>query len=99
MIKTTEPKPALILSIDAWAERESGWTWNDHYKVGTIDLEILKTLNTNRKLLAYMRTEGYLSSSSQGKVRISDNPYDGVFIEFQDRSSGEPLFAISTIHG
>ena len=91
-------KTLKILSIYAWREPE-GWTWNNHFHVGAIDRETLATLDTNRKLLAYMRKHGYLSASSAGKVRVVDsNDYDGVFIKFQDRGTGEPLFVISAIH-
>ena len=95
----SDDKLLKILSIDAWRDGDGGWTWNNHYKVGEISLEDFDKLTTNRRLLGYMRKHDYLSGRSQGLVRV-DNPgcYDGVFIELQDRRTGEPLFAISSIH-
>ena len=88
-----------ILSIDAWRDMD-GWTWNNHFKVGEITREDLEREGrTNRTLLAYLRREGYLSDRSKGRVRVCDeHSYDGTFIEIQDRHTGEPLFAISSIH-
>jgi hypothetical protein len=94
----TEPKTLKVLSIDAWRDGD-GWTWNNHYKVGEITSETLRTLDTNRKLLAYMRREGYLSASSVGKITVNDGAnYSDTFIEFQARGTREPIFAISAIH-
>ena len=91
-------EPIRVLSIDAWRDR-SGWYWNDHRKVGEIDSHTLYSLNTNRKLLGWLRRSGFLTDYSKGRVRV-DAPgcYDGVFIEIQDRHTGRPLFAISSIH-
>jgi hypothetical protein len=92
-----ENKKALILSIDAWRDRE-GWTWNNHYRVGEVNLEETD-LTTNRKILAFLRKEGYLADGSKGRVRVDSNQgYEGFFVEIQ-AMDGEPLFAISQIHG
>ena len=78
-----------ILSIDAW-RYDDGWTWNAWYKVGTFDAPE-NTLGNTRKLLNYMRTEGYLSDYSKGRVYIDDDQYNMVIC---DRGTREPLFAI-----
>ena len=31
-----------VLSIDAWADGEDGWAWNNWHKVGTVDLDDVK---------------------------------------------------------
>ncbi len=89
---------AKILSIDAWRYGD-GWCWNDLWKVGTVDAATLDKLTTPRRVLAYLRSEGYLTAASAGKVQVDmGGDIDGVCIEIQDRR-GRPLFAISTIHG
>ena len=79
-----------ILSIDAWAE-PVGWTWNNWFKVGTISKEDFEKLNTTRKVLKYMRDEGYLTDNSIGKCTVEDDGYNVVVC---DRSNGCPLIAI-----
>ena len=79
-----------ILSIDAWRD-ECGWTWNQWFKVGTIDREVFETLTTTRKILKFFRDEGFLSEGSQGRVAIEDDGYNIVAV---DRNTFEPLFAI-----
>lgn len=87
-----------ILSIDAWRDGD-GWTWNNHWKVGEISREDFAKLTTNRRLLGYMRREGYLGLGSRGIVQVeSPGCYEDVFIEIQLKSTGEPLYAISGIH-
>lgn len=75
-----------ILSIDAW-RYDGGWTWNNWFHVGDIDA----IPASSRKLMAYMRDEGYLSRGSVGKVSADDDGYNVVVCE---RSTGRPLFAI-----
>ena len=79
-----------ILSIDAWRE-DSSWTWNNWFLVGTITADEFQELNTNRKLIKYMRDNGYLSDYSKGKISIDDDQYNIVFC---DRKNGRPLYAI-----
>lgn len=81
-----------ILSIDAWADCEpKTWTWNNWFKIGDIDKEVFESLDTNRKLLKYMREEGYLSETSKGLISVDNDQYNIVFCE---RSNNMPLFAI-----
>ena len=79
-----------ILSIDAWAE-PVGWTWNNWFKVGTISKEDFEKLNTTRKVLKYMRGEGYLTGNSIGKCTVEDDEYNVVVC---DRKNFRPLYAI-----
>ena len=84
-------KTANILSIDAWRESNQGWSWDDWHTVGTITKEEFETLTTNRKILRYMRDEGYLNESSKGLCCVDDDQYNIVICE---KSTGRPLYAI-----
>lgn len=79
-----------ILSIDAWAE-PVGWSWNQWWKVGTVSKEEFEKLNTTRKVLKYMRDEGYLLGGSVGRCTVDDDQYNLVIC---DRKNGRPLYAI-----
>ena len=79
-----------ILSIDAWAE-PVGWTWNNWFKVGTISKWDFEKLNTTRKVLKYMRDEGYLTDNSIGKCTVEDDQHNLVVC---DRKDCRPLYAI-----
>ena len=78
-----------ILSIDAWRFNGS-WTWNAWYSAGKYTLP-RDTLDSPRKVLRYMRSEGYLSEYSKGRVYLDDDQYNVVIC---DRGTHEPLFAI-----
>lgn len=80
-----------ILSIDAWRNPD-GWDWNMWHKVGSVDLATLATLKTPRQILAYMRREGFLASTSGGHVAVDDDQYNLVIV---NRRTREPLFAIA----
>ena len=88
---TTQTKQHRILSIDAWRDGEDGWYWNDTRLFGYIDASTLKKLKTPRKILRWMRAEGFLSAQSAGKVCVHE---DDAYIEIQSRRDGEPLYAI-----
>lgn len=78
-----------VLSIDAWRGCEGGWDWNDWHGVGYAPVE---TLNyTPRRLLAWMRSEGYITAQSAGRVAVQDDGHNLVII---DRRNGCPLYAI-----
>lgn len=79
-----------LRSIDAWREREGGWTWNTSYKLeGGIcfDTAALKP----RIILKKLREWGYLTGHSKGRVRVQD---DDSVIEIQDKGTGKPLLAL-----
>jgi len=80
-----------ILSIDAWAEPEGGWTWNAWYNVGEISKEEFEKLNTNRKILKWFRDEGYLKPTSGGLCGVYDDQHN---ITITERSNGRPIMAI-----
>ncbi len=81
-----------ILSIDAWACIEpKTWDWNNCFKIGSINKEDFEKLNTTRKVLKYMRDEGYLTDKSIGKCTVEDDQYNLVVCY---KSNGCPLIAI-----
>jgi len=79
-----------ILSIDAW-KTEGGWTWNNWYAHGVITKADFEKLDSNRKVLSWLREEGYLSEYSKGRVAIEDDQYNLVIV---DKNTKEPLYAI-----
>lgn len=81
-----------ILSIDAWRDADSGWTWNNWFRIGSITRAELDALDTDRKILRYMRASGYLSAQSAGRVSVDDDGYNVVILA---RGTREPIFAIA----
>lgn len=77
-----------VLSIDAW-RYDGCWNWNAWYTVGTVPLATCDL--TPRRLLAYLRKEGYLAEGSKGRVRVEDDGYNVVVLA---RGTGEPLIAL-----
>lgn len=80
-----------VLSVDAWKDGCGNYSWNDWHKLGEISLEKFESLNTNRKLIAWFRGEGYIGNGSKGKVGITNTDYN---ICVTDRRDGRPLYAI-----
>lgn len=80
-----------ILSIDAWGNKKDGYEWNDWYSIGEISKEEFEKLDTNRKLLKYMRNEGFLSDYSKGRIMVDDDDFN---IVFRFKSNFKPLYAI-----
>lgn len=85
----TTNKELNILSVDALHDGQ-GWSWNAWYKIGTIDKQTFESLDTTRKLLKWMRQEGYLSDYSKGRVVVEDDQYNICFQEW----NGRTVFAI-----
>jgi DNA-binding transcriptional regulator YhcF (GntR family) len=69
-----------ILSIDAWAS-DGGWDWNAWYTVGEISKEEFEKLDTDKKVLSYMRREGYINTSNKRKVYVNDDQHNLVITE------------------
>lgn len=88
-----------VLFVDAWANGEGGWNWNDRYHVG--DVTILESeLTSTRKILKCLRATGLLAERSKGKVTIDSHNemMDGILIEVLERKTGMPLMALSNTH-
>lgn len=82
-----------LLSIDAW-RYDYGWTWNNAYYIER-DIVIAETELTPRKLCRYLRNIGVLSDQSKGLVRVDMHPESMSYqIEFCDKRTGEPVFAL-----
>ena len=75
-----------VLSIDAWAEGEDSWTWNNWFDAGSIDLDINKP---TQDILKAMHEAGYITQTEGGDVE--DDQYNLVIV---DKATREPLFAI-----
>lgn len=90
--------PLTLLTIDAWRDPDGGWTWNAWYK---LEAGIFLTDPTPRKVLAFLRRAGYLTEASKGRVRVDmGREYmDATLIEIQNKNTGEPLLALSNLHG
>lgn len=85
-------KKMSILSIDAWRDSEGGWTWNKWFKRGSISQEDYDLLDTNRKILKWLRKEGILMEETAGLVAIEDDQYNTVVVW---KGTREPLYAIA----
>jgi len=79
-----------VASVDAWAESEGGWYWNNQYKIGEGQLERL----TSRLILKWLRQEDFLTDRSIGRVHVED--FDDV-IEIQEKSNRRPILALINI--
>lgn len=89
IVTGTLPAPQMrVLSIDAWRDGD-GWQWNNWHVVGHCEPAIADL--SVRKLLRWMRAEGYLGEGSKGAVTIEDDQYNVVIL---DRRTLEPLYAL-----
>ena len=91
-----------LLSIDAWRDGD-GWYWNNISTIeeGIYIAEDSDLLSSSRKLLKYFRDNlCVLSDTSKGKVFVDfNNGGEGVLIVVHHKGTGEPLFALSSVHG
>lgn len=78
-----------VLSIDAWADGEDGWTWNNWHKVGTCPLATCAL--EPPAIIGYMVREGYLRTGAGELVEVEDDQYNIVIV---DKETREPLFAL-----
>ena len=84
--KTAQPKYEYeIREIDAWADPESGWTWNTSYLVG----KIATAGDPKRAMMREIRKR-YGVTCKRGMCRIE---YQGDIYELQNRKTGEPYYA------
>ena len=80
-----------ILSVDAQAEGEGNWTWNQWYKVVEIDKAEFESLKTEKEYRLWFKRNGYTTTASKRKVAIDDDQYNIVLC---DASDMRPLYAI-----
>ena len=93
-----------LLSIDAWRDPEGGWDWNNISTIeeGIFIAEDSELLTSSRKLLKYFRDNlCVLSDKSKGRVFVDfgHDIMDGVLVVVHHKGTGEPLFALSSVHG
>lgn len=86
-----------LVSIDAWAD-EGSWVWNNHFLVeeGIYIAEDSDLLGNSRKLLKWMRDQGWLSEESKGKLAVDWSDLD--VIEIVNKNTREPYLALTSIH-
>ena len=77
-----------VLSIDAWAEPDGGWTWNQWFNVGSIDLDLDAE---DRQIIQAMVNAGYLTALALESAVVEDDGYNLVIVDMETR---EPVFAI-----
>jgi hypothetical protein len=93
-----------LLSIEAWRDPEGGWDWNNISTIegGIYIAEDSELLSSSRKLLKYFRDNlCVLSDKSKGRVFVDfgHDLMDGVLLVVHHKGTGEPLFALSSVHG
>ena len=80
-----------VLSIDAWAECEGGWTWNNWWSIGEISKEEFEGLKTDNDYRLWFKRNGFTTTASKRKVNIDDDQYN---VCLCDAKNGRPLYAI-----
>lgn len=90
----TETLHATIQSVEAWREPEGGWSVNDIISRDEHVPIPEHVYASNRKLLAFMRDNGYLTPYSKGKVAIDRIPDDRESAMICNRNDGKYLFEI-----
>lgn len=80
-----------VLSIDAWADGEGGWTWNNWFKVGTVALSEITDLD-DQALREWFHSNGYTTTADPTLCEIDDDQYNIVIC---DAPNHMPLFAIA----
>jgi len=79
-----------LLSIDAWADGNGGWDWNDWHTIEE-DIYIDPDLS-NRELIKFFRDDlNLINDKSKGFVSIEDDDYN---ILLKIRQTGEPIYAL-----
>jgi hypothetical protein len=78
-----------LLSIEAWADKEQGWQWNNWFRIE--ENIFIENETSNRKLLSFFRQNGWLGNNSKGKVTVENDGYNIVIL---DRKTREPLYAL-----
>ena len=93
---------ASLVSVEAW-NGPDGWTWNNSFEICEVSPETLRQIfpakrnghaYESRCLFSWLRSEGYLSAESAGRVRLDIAGGDPDHYEVQDRHSGEPLLCL-----
>ena len=75
-----------VLSIDAWADGEGGWFWNNWYSVDT-----LEAMPEDGKVIDALIELGLLSEKARHLCEVEDDQYNLVVTY---KADGCPLLAI-----
>lgn len=78
-----------VLNIDALSVDDS-WIWNESFVVG--EGEFAEEDLTTRKILRWMRDNGFLTENSKGRVRVDE--YGEGSYEIQLKNTCEPIYAL-----
>ena len=79
-----------VVSIDAVHDGYS-WIWNNQFLLEN-QIEFPKKNVTSRTICNFLRDLAYLTEYSKGKVRVEE--YADYMFEIQNKSNGQPLFAV-----
>lgn len=79
-----------LRTVDAWAEPDGGWVWNESRHVGYLDTF---SRNVRRAFRRAVRRLGWDYGRSYAVQ------YDGDVYELVDRKSGKPVFACLYVEG
>jgi len=79
-----------VLSIDAWADGDEGWTWNAWYKAH--DPVYLDNDISDNELLEQAIELGLIAGGDQSLYNVNDDQYNMVI---EDAETCEPLFAFA----
>ena len=74
-----------ILQVEAWADGDGGWTYNNAFRLGTMKTAAKKPEKAFRRWLS---RKG-VCFKKYATIAVDD----GYVLEIQDRKTGEPLFA------
>lgn len=83
-----DPKSYPVLSIDAWADGEEGWNWNQWFSLP--DRLPAELLSDDAKIIAWFIDRGMLILNAD-RVYIYDDQYNKVVCY---AATHEPLFAV-----
>lgn len=81
---------ANVLSIDAWADGDEGWSWNSWSKAGEVNLDEFPRSEVDR--IEWFVEQGYAHPDPWGVFAIDDDMYNYVL---QVAETGQPLFAVA----
>ena len=87
----SEIREVSVLSIDAWADGDEGWSWNAWHKVGTVALAEIVDLD-DQALREWFHSNGYTTTANPALSEIDDDQYNIVICDAKDH---RPVFAIA----
>lgn len=80
-----------ILSIDAWADDERDWTWNNWHSIGDISKTEFESLKDEKAFRHWFKRNGYTRTANKRIVSIEDDQYN---ICLCNAKNGRPIYAI-----